>query len=393
MPVTKKQWVNISMAMGHFDEEIERVFLNEKPKYNFDTGQYSYSNMVLHVTKMMPHRVMCKRCAKSQIIKCKRCNNDTAKIRLVRTLWKGDLHWLCPQCKEDLVIIKRYDYTIKPKFTVIKHEPVKKNNLYYGTEVEVEYPVNSTEETPISEIGQQVLDWWGNNEIYLKRDGSLENGFEVVTHPFSWSYYKKNVNKWSDFLMYMQTIGLTADYPRDEDPNNRSTCGLHIHMSKDAFTYMHLYKFVDFFYKRSSRFLIHNIAQRDSIHFARFNRQDYERLVKLSKEKKNVSSSRYSAINLMGGCGLDYGNHPAKTVEARVFKATLEPFIFHKNFEFLNSLYEFTATHTPKEMRVKAYLEYLFNKKKTYKLLYNFIVNSEQLKTAYNCIRPLMRGV
>jgi len=156
---------------------------------------------------------------------------------------------------------------------------------------------------------------------------------------------------------------------------------------------MHLYKFVDFFYKRNSRYLVNAIAERISRTFARFDSSDHSHLAELSKEKRNYSSSRYSAINLMGGCGPDYGNHPAKTVEVRIFKGTLEPYAFHKNFEFLQALYEFSNTHTPKEMRIKKFMEYVFDKKKSFKLLADFISTSKSLKNSYNCIRPLIRGV
>lgn len=396
MPVDKDHWNNVSLPMG-YTGDVQRVdvMVSKDPVlYDYDTCHFSYTKNSFRRTIETPYRVMCNTCTKKMIIPCPRCGNDAYKHNMEEVHWNGDPTWLCSHCAADLVIIKRYDYTCAPKFSVVKGERETPNCLYYGTEVEMEYPVEYGSDRNGDRIAintsskeaaaEELLDWWGNDEIYLKADGSLENGFEVVTHPFTWSHYLKNRDKWSDFLLYAQTVGLTAP----------QSTGLHIHMSKDAFTYLHLYKFVDFFYKTTTRSLMLGIAERSNNRFARFDKNDRENLVKVSKDKKNSSCNRYSAINLMGGLEEEgYGNHPAKTVEARIFKGTLEPYSFHKNFEFLQSLYEFAACHTPKEMRVKKYLQYLISKKNSFRFITDFIKTNRNLNHSYNCIRPMMRGV
>ncbi len=62
--------------------------------------------------------------------------------------------------------------------------------------------------------------------IYCKHDGSLEDGFEIVTHPMSLEYHEKHM-PWAAVLQEAVSMGYRS--------HQAGTCGLHIHVSRSAF--------------------------------------------------------------------------------------------------------------------------------------------------------------
>lgn len=65
-----------------------------------------------------------------------------------------------------------------------------------------------------------------NEHIYCKHDGSIDNGFEMVSHPMSLEYHTNEMN-WLDVF----NNAVSMDY-RSHQTN---TCGLHIHVNRSAF--------------------------------------------------------------------------------------------------------------------------------------------------------------
>jgi len=402
MPLDREHWINVSLLMGFNEEEQEITIGVQAPQYDVNIGDF-ITDGDLHIINR-PVKVMCPTCKNNYIRPCPRCGRDTYSNNMRSVVVDGRTEHVCLDCENDLVVIHRYDFVTEPKFLGSKNETIRPDGLHYGVEIEVEYPDEyqynaDTHETYRPEgkltkdaVGKKIIDWWGKGEFVLKNDGSLDNGFEIVTHPFTWSHYLSNKNKWTDFLLYVQSLGLSATYSKPSMNGDHETCGFHVHLSKDAFSYMHLYKFVHFFYKASTRPLINGIADRQSSSFAKFISEDRDNLVKVSKNKCNVSHSRYSAINLMGGTR-GRNNHPAKTVEARVFRGTIEPFVFHKNLEFCQSLFEFTACHSPKEMMVKKYLLHLMRKPNQWRSLLSYIQGNESINHAYSYVRKTLKGV
>src|SRR3990167_6514919 len=69
--------------------------------------------------------------------------------------------------------------------------------------------------------------------VYAKRDSSIPNGFEMVTHPFAQSCMRDKLRAWLSMFTKLYSFGY-----RSGDTN---TCGTHIHMSQVAFTHAQLY--------------------------------------------------------------------------------------------------------------------------------------------------------
>ncbi|MDL2248668.1 amidoligase family protein [Tyzzerella sp. OttesenSCG-928-J15] len=123
-------------------------------------------------------------------------------------------------------VIHGYDYKPTPLFYTTKSEsPLKSNDiregLFYGIELEIDKGgEDSCKAEELLEIGNN-----SNEHIYIKHDGSLNDGFEIVTHPMTLDYH---INKmlWSDIFNRALEQGYRS--------HNTSTCGLHIHVDRNA---------------------------------------------------------------------------------------------------------------------------------------------------------------
>jgi hypothetical protein len=66
----------------------------------------------------------------------------------------------------------------------------------------------------------------GKDTIFSKTDGSLSNGFEIVSHPMTLAKHLRSM-KWQKGMDYLTKMGYKS--------HNTSTCGLHIHINRNFF--------------------------------------------------------------------------------------------------------------------------------------------------------------
>lgn len=230
----------------------------------------------------------CETCYDNNVYTCDECD---------QTYWDGDGHY-CPEEDEDgSHLINSYSYKPRPYFfgTATYH---------MGFELEVESDGNSRRD------GAEVVTNALGERIYLKEDGSLSDGFEIVTHPHSLDEYQRNFD-WSA-LNQLRRLGFRSW--------DTSTCGLHVHVSRTAFgtpntrrdivkIQAHELRFMKLIYDNERQ--ISRLAGRSS-NYATF--EDKGRLVSKIKHG-NQSNGRYSAIN----------SENSATLEVRVFRGSLKP--------------------------------------------------------------------
>lgn len=379
---------NVSRDWGHRNEVKHLAIYKKHPKFHRVERRWVYDELDFSHVIDIPTVELCDNCIITAYAHCEHCGKRFPKRGMMRL---GVERWCCQDCAELEQIIKRYDFACVPRLLTNINEPTRtEDGLFYGVEIEMEYRKKAYN---LQHEGRKIIEWWGQNELYIKHDGSLEHGFEVVSHPFTWGHFMDFRDKWSDFLMMIKERGWSGTYFSIK--KNRYTCSVHIHMSKKAFTRMHLFKFVHFFYKTSTRALIIGIAGRKSDKYARFEPADFKRATAVGKDKKNISRRRYSALNLMGGHAHEKGHAPpeCQTVEVRVFDGTLEPFTFFMYLEFLQSLYEFTLYYSPRDMLVRKYIEFLAKNADSFRVLTNFLVYNKELCKRYSFIKPILKGV
>lgn len=228
----------------------------------------------------------CEHCYTNSVYTCDECGQE---------YWDGDGHY-CPE-EESSHLINSYSYKPRPYFfgTATYH---------MGFELEVESDGNS-----IRDAAEVVTNALGER-IYLKEDGSLNQGFEIVTHPHSLGEYQQHFD-WAA-LTKLRRLGFRSW--------DTSTCGLHVHVSRTAFGVMHKRSDITKIQAHELRFMkliydndrqISRLAGRTSS-YATF--EDKGRLVQKIKHG-NQSNGRYSAIN----------SENSETLEVRVFRGSLKP--------------------------------------------------------------------
>lgn len=158
---------------------------------------------------------LCSHCYDYNYTTCEDCgrliHNDNAYYE------DGADYPYCQECFEKLNdnAIKSYSYKPEPIF-------YGSGNLFYGIELEIDKGGED------SSNAQKLLDAANKREerIYCKHDGSINNGFEIVSHPMSLDYHMNNMN-WLD--VFEKAVEM------DYRSHSTSTCGLHIHCSRSAF--------------------------------------------------------------------------------------------------------------------------------------------------------------
>jgi hypothetical protein len=252
----------------------------------------------------------CQNCHDNYVYTCDECSEE---------YWDGNGH----DCsEEDEGTIHSYSYRPSPYF-------FGKGQYHLGFELEVE--ARNESRYAGAEIAQDTL----GSHAYMKDDGSLSDGFEIVTHPHTLEAYQTDFN-W-EFISKLKRGGFRSW--------NTDTCGLHVHVSRTAFgegaipwnrvdrdqlilrKQSHELRFMKLIYDNQRQ--VERIAGRSGNHFATFG--DKGKLVAKLKYG-NQSDGRYSAINTENDA----------TLEVRVFKGSLRKERVLSALEFVTASVEYT---------------------------------------------------
>lgn len=211
-----------------------------------------------------------------------------------------------------------HDYSFKPT-PVFHYLPEKPSKTFFGFELEVE----AVHET-ISAGVDIVRSYTNNDLVYLKSDGSLSDGFEIVTHPMTHEWAMEKF-PW-EMIEKLRRAGYRS---WDTD-----TCGLHVHASRTSFVDRgHLWKWTYLINKNADECI--KLAGRNS-HYAQFYGVKPTSDIVL---QKSTPRERYVAINL----------NPRKTVEVRIFKGSLRIPRVKTALDFMQSSIEFANKLTIKD--------------------------------------------
>lgn len=242
----------------------------------------------------------CEICYNDNVYECDDCDV---------VYWHNDDH----DCNDVGNLIHDYSYRPRPHF-------FGEGKYHFGFELEVESRSDNRKTG-----AEYVIDRVGSR-AYLKNDGSLNNGFEIVTHPHTLDEYQKKFN-WSCIS------GLSQ---RGYRSWNTSTCGLHVHVSRTAFgnitrrseilkSQSHELRFIKLIYDNQRQ--IERLAGRSSS-YAKFN--DKGNLA--ARVKYGTQDDRYEAVN----------SQNETTLEVRVFKGSLKPERILSAIELIHASVEYT---------------------------------------------------
>lgn len=175
---------------------------------------------------------------------------------------------------------------------------------FFGVELEVNVPNNTEDPRHYGHVANSIF----GSDAYLKHDGSVGFGFEVVTKPMSLLYHKSY--GWRDRLKKASHKGFSS--------YANGACGLHIHVSKNALTPIQWWKVMQFMSHGSSWRKVVKFSKRNSSQISRWCKHfDFGdvRTAKIMKQDNAVHKieDRYVALNVT--------DH---TVEFRIFRGTLK---------------------------------------------------------------------
>lgn len=248
-----------------------------------------------------------------------------------------------------------HNYNYKPEPTFYRGED-HNDKLFMGVELELEVVKGY-----MSNIAEEIL----KDPIYCKTDGSLDNGFEIVTHPCTLSYHK-NKMKWDEMLKK-----LIANNCKSHDT---STCGLHIHVSKKALSHIEAIRLGIFVNLNCQNF--ETLARRTQSHYSKFKfiKKGRSENKKHDKDKGEYLSvinndDRYEALN--------YQNH--STIEFRLYKGTLKYHTLISTIELTHAVCYFvkqvdsTLNLVDKEKGWNLFMEFVKKQCKTYPNLIEYL--------------------
>lgn len=247
-----------------------------------------------------------------------------------------------------------HDYSYRPD--PIFHSTDKDERLYFGIEIEVEAPRN------LSDAAEYAYRLEEKELGYLKHDGSLNHGFEIVTHPMTHDFYKNEAQDlWDTLSRLREHYGVKSW--------GTGTCGLHIHVSRTGFKNPpHMHRFLNLIY--SNEPLYSKLAGRESSRWAKFDDVQQAKAVGVDehgyrtyksyrsfrdKIENGRSTDRYSAVNTQ--------NHA--TLEIRIFQGSVKPDNVKSQIDLAHASVEYTRDMSVQQVKdgalnAPSFIEYIF---------------------------------
>jgi hypothetical protein len=259
--------------------------------------------------------------------------------------WDGDDHYeYCEGSSDDdddsySSAIRAWDYEVLDTLNFLG-QPADK--LWLGVELEVECKSDSGWHR--GELADEVAAAMAGFAV-LKSDGSLNNGFEIVTAPATIEIHR---TEWTKRFYGKSFIKGLRSW-------DAGTCGLHVHISRQPLSKLTQAKIVGFCNIEENRTWMEKLAGRTS-HYAEF--KNVEQL----GEQWGYQRSRYRVVNVEN----------ADTLEFRIFKGSLRPERLWRALEFVHSLVKFCEQTSLEKLQASQYLEWLGKHKKLYPSLAEF---------------------
>lgn len=246
--------------------------------------------------------VLCEHCADTHYEPCASCGRLVESCDLRYPSDDSDEGY-CAACYsrlESTGVIHDYYYKPAPIF-------YGEGTRYFGVELEIdgagEYGNNAS-------MIQDVANAY-REHIYIKHDGSLDEGMEIVTHPMTLEYHLESM-PWGDVIEKALKLGYTS--------HQANTCGLHVHVNRSSLgdtieqqedTIARILFFVETHWNELLRFSRRTRKQLERWS-ARYGRRDDPK--EILDNAKSSNKGRYTCVNLTN----------TATIEFRIFRGTLK---------------------------------------------------------------------
>ena len=281
---------------------------------------------------------LCQRCFDTYYYRCTDCEQFVSESNV----W---YHCDDPYCRgyydelddnDDYSGNTIHDYNYKPAPLFYGE------GIHFGVELEVDEAGESRQNAEIiSTIGNSE-----NEHIYIKHDGSLYRGFEIVSHPMTLNYHQNDMN-WREIMAKLVELGYLS--------HKANTCGLHIHVERaklggtiehqDEVISSILYFVEKHWYEllRFSRRTPNQIQQWAS-------RYGYnENPKKILNCAKSGNWGRYVCVNLQN----------YNTIEFRMFRGTLKYSTFIATLQLVDEICHAAMTLPEEELKALTWADFV----------------------------------
>jgi hypothetical protein len=287
----------------------------------------------------------CGDCHWEMFFTCERCDNTFSNSRSRYDSDSGSS--FCPDCYDEVVCeydshngnIESYGHTNINTDARFRFREWTVTGIRTHYDVPAKFPAlgfeletNTSDYTRRGDAADFMLDEVPENYLVIKEDGSV-SGFEMVTFP-------ADLRSHMELFPWEKLPKLAGDYSMTSWRG--SNCGLHVHISKSAFTPSHIWRYMNF--HDHNAYGLSLFAGRDSQQWARFGKSDYES--RLRQARGLERTERYVAVNTC----------PEHTYELRYFRGSLRPDTVKAYLEFTHALWAWTKDLSYADVRNGALL-------------------------------------
>ena len=218
------------------------------------------------------------------------------------------------------------------------------DGIHYGIELEVDDAGQSNSNAwEILYVGNRY-----DEHIYIKQDGSLNNGFEIVSHPMSLEYHQTKMN-WQKIMSKLTELGYKS--------HKTDTCGYHIHIEKSMLgdtpecqenTISNILYFVEKHWNELLKF-----SRRTPSQMKRWaSRYGYKDSPKeILDHAKNRTLGRYVCVNLEN----------ISTIELRMFRGTLKYSTFIAALQIVDEICKAALSLAEDDLKGLTWTEFVGN--------------------------------
>ena len=280
-------------------------------------------------------------------------NKDTVEITNcvecgARCVVQDTRDGLCVNCLEDSYHVQNYSMRVENALGFDKHTLKRKSDPYLG--IEMEFQVDKRKQGRLY-VGDNLA-----GHAMMKEDGSISDGFEIVSRPAS---YLSHLHHYDSFL---------TNLPEYIHPHK--SCGMHVHISRTAFSTMGAGKFVEFMNREDNKAFVKLVAGRGTTNYQNGD-PDYTIKKPFRMEKRGEYCNRYNFVNL----------NNSKTIELRIFATPANKKEFHIRMQFVKAMVDYCkpAIHAvpyKQQTHFESFVSWLNNTKEEFKDLQNLIKES-----------------
>ena len=231
-----------------------------------------------------------------------------------------------------------HSYSYKP-------EPIFYGNgpRYIGVELEIDKGGKDNENADDIMDAVNI----GDELIYIKSDGSLDDGLEIVTHPMTLDFHK-NEMPWNS----LSEKALSLDYLSHQT----GTCGLHCHVNRNSFgeekekqdeCISRVLYFVEHHWEELLKFSRRTESQMNKW-AARYGFKSSPKEV-MESAKKNTDIGRYACVNLTN----------YYTIEFRMFRGTLKDNTILATLELVDLICQMSLDKSDEEMSALSWTDFV----------------------------------